>query len=43
VAVLRGSVEDRAAADSLVERTAKVPGVRDVAAILRVTSGESSS
>jgi BON domain len=43
VAVLRGSVEGRAAADSLVERTAKVPGVRDVAAMLRVTSGEPSS
>ena len=28
VAVLRGSVEGRAAADSLVEGTAKVPGVR---------------
>ena len=43
VAILRGSVNGREAADGLVSRTAKVPGVREVAAMLRVTSGDPSS
>jgi osmotically-inducible protein OsmY len=43
VAILRGSVTGREAADALVSRTAKVSGVRDVAAMLRVTSGDPSS
>ena len=38
VATLRGAVEGRATADELVARVSKVPGVRDVAAILRVSS-----
>ena len=37
VATLRGAVEGRATADELVARVAKVPGVQDVAAILRVS------
>lgn len=37
VATLRGSVEGRAVADKLVGRVGKVPGVEDVAAILRVS------
>jgi len=43
VAILRGSVAGREAADGLVSRTAKVAGVRDVAAMLRVTTGDPSS
>ena len=43
VAILRGSVNGREAADGLVSRTAKVQGVREVAAMLRVTSGDPSS
>jgi osmotically-inducible protein OsmY len=43
VAILRGSVAGREAADGLVSRTAKVSGVREVAAMLRVTSGDPSS
>jgi signal transduction histidine kinase len=43
VAILRGSVSGREAADGLVSRTAKVPGVRDVAAMLRVTTADPSS
>lgn len=40
VAVLRGAVGSRSAADELVSRTTKVPGVRDVAAMIRVSRGE---
>ena len=43
VAVLRGSVSGRESADRLVSRTAKVSGVREVAAMLRVTSDDPSS
>ncbi len=43
VAILRGSVTGRAAADGLVSRTTKVSGVREVAAMLRVTSADPSS
>lgn len=43
VAILRGSVAGRETADGLVSRTAKVPGVRDVAAMLRVTTADPSS
>ena len=43
VAILRGSVVGRKAADGLVTRTAKVSGIRDVAATLRVTSGDPAS
>ena len=43
VATLRGSVEGRAAADSLVARTARSPASVDVAAMMRVTRGEPSS
>jgi hypothetical protein len=39
VATLRGAVESRSLADDLVARVSKVPGVRDVAAMIRVTSG----
>jgi hypothetical protein len=38
VVTLRGSVESRPLADDLVARVGKVPGVRDVAAMLRVSS-----
>lgn len=37
VATLRGSVSSRARADDLVTRVEKVPGVQDVAAMIRVT------
>jgi osmotically-inducible protein OsmY len=37
IATLRGSVDDRSIADNLVTRVGKVPGVRDVAAMLRVS------
>lgn len=40
VATLRGSVESPKQADDLVEHVARLPGVHDVAAMLRV-SGES--
>jgi hypothetical protein len=40
VATLRGSVESSKQADELVERVATLPGVNDVATMLRVT-GES--
>lgn len=43
VAILRGSVSGRETADGLVSRTAKVSGVREVAAMLRVTSGDPAS
>jgi osmotically-inducible protein OsmY len=38
VATLRGSVASRSLADDLVVRVAKVPGVRDVAAMIHVTA-----
>ncbi|HSF61172.1 MAG TPA: BON domain-containing protein [Gaiellaceae bacterium] len=38
VATLRGSVTSRSLADDLVTRVEKVPGVRDVAAMIRVTA-----
>lgn len=37
VVSLRGSVEGSDRADALVQRVAEVPGVRDVAAMLRVS------
>jgi osmotically-inducible protein OsmY len=37
VASLQGSVEGPERADALVQRVAKVPGVRDVAAMIRVS------
>ena len=37
VATLRGSVESSKQADELVEHVASLPGVNDVAAMLRVT------
>lgn len=37
VATLRGSVSGRARVDDLVTRVEKVPGVQDVAAMIRVT------
>jgi osmotically-inducible protein OsmY len=40
VATLRGSVGSPALADDLVTRVEKVPGVRDVAAMIRVSSEE---
>jgi len=40
VVTLRGSVEGRTLADDLVARVRKVPGVRDVAAMLKVTTTE---
>ena len=40
VAVVRGSVDSRELADGLVARVAKVPGVRDVAAMIKVSSGK---
>jgi hypothetical protein len=40
VATLQGSVDSRTVADDLVSRVAKVPGVQDVAAMIRVTNGE---
>lgn len=43
VATLRGSVDSRTIADDLVTGVGKVPGVRDVAAMLRVSSGDASS
>jgi hypothetical protein len=43
VATLRGSVDGRAAADELVSRVAKVPGVRDVAAMIRVSSSREAA
>jgi hypothetical protein len=43
VATLRGSVDSRSIADDLVTGVAKVPGVRDVAAMLRVSSDTASS
>ena len=43
VAILHGSVTGRRAADRLVSRTAKVSGVREGAAMLRVTSSDPSS
>lgn len=43
VAILRGTVAGREAADRLVSRTAKVSGVKDVAARLHVTSDDPSS
>ncbi|MGH3135594.1 MAG: BON domain-containing protein [Gaiellaceae bacterium] len=41
VATLRGTVGNRKLADELVACVAKVPGVRDVAAILRVSASAS--
>jgi hypothetical protein len=41
VATLRGSVGSRSLADDLVARVRKVPGVRDVAAMLRVSASPS--
>ena len=38
VATLRGSVTSRSLADDLVTRVDKVPGVQDVAAMIRVTA-----
>jgi hypothetical protein len=38
IATLRGSVASRSLADDLVTRVEKVPGVRDVAAMIRVTA-----
>jgi len=40
VATLRGAVGSRSLADDLVARVGKVPGVRDVAAMIRVTNGD---
>lgn len=40
VATLRGSVGSRSLADDLVTRVEKVPGVQDVAAMIRVTAVE---
>jgi osmotically-inducible protein OsmY len=37
VATLRGSIEGPERAEALVQRVAKVPGVRDVAAMIRVS------
>jgi osmotically-inducible protein OsmY len=37
VVTLQGSVEGSERADALIERVAEVPGVRDVAAMLRVS------
>lgn len=39
VVTLRGSVKSRSHADDLVGRVGKVPGVHDVAAMLRVSGG----
>jgi hypothetical protein len=41
VATLRGSVDSRSLADDLVTRVEKVPGVRGVAAMIRVTAATS--
>jgi len=41
VATLRGSVDTRSLADDLVTRVEKVPGVRGVAAMIRVTAATS--
>ena len=38
VATLHGAVDERAAADELVARVAKVPGVREVAAMIRISA-----
>jgi BON domain len=38
VVTLRGSVGSRSLADDLVTRVEKVPGVRDIAAMIRVTA-----
>jgi hypothetical protein len=38
VATLRGSVESSSRADDLIERVSKVPGVQDVAAMIRVST-----
>jgi osmotically-inducible protein OsmY len=38
VATIRGTVDGRSTADELVAQVTKVPGVRDVAAILRVSN-----
>jgi osmotically-inducible protein OsmY len=38
VVTLRGTVEGRSTADELVAQVTKVPGVREVAAILRVSN-----
>lgn len=43
VASLRGAVDSPSLADDLVTRVEKVPGVRDVAAMIRVTSAQSGS
>lgn len=40
VATIKGSVESRELADQLIARVRKVPGVRDVAAMLKVSSDE---
>jgi len=37
VATLRGSIEGTERADALIERVADTPGVRDVAAMIRVS------
>jgi hypothetical protein len=39
VATLRGTVGSRTLADDLVAQVSKVPGVRDVAAMIRVSNG----
>lgn len=41
IATLQGTVDTRKLADDLVTRVTKVPGVRDVAAVLRVSRGTS--
>jgi osmotically-inducible protein OsmY len=42
VATLRGSLASRSLADDLVSRVRNVPGVRDVAALIRVANGGTS-
>jgi len=39
VATLRGTVASRSLADDLVGQVSKVPGVRDVAAMIRIANG----
>lgn len=39
VATLRGTVGSRTLADDLVAQVSKVPGVRDVAAMIRISNG----
>jgi BON domain len=39
VATLRGTVATRSLADDLVAQVSKVPGVRDVAAMIRIANG----